>query len=245
MALDFQNGMLLNIPRDKSKLSEDKICSMEYICPLFHERLDYFLVTDVFSKKELENDAYITKYNLSARYRDFKIIDKKNIPKGYPEDHIKFTNGVCQAISIRAMHRIACSELTTKSIHFMFDGYLRDRMIKDYDNAHGSIIKFMIHSKVVPVKYTMLYEAIIYEPDEHDPTKINVKTTLVKLPVIHIDSVWNLDNESGFLVYYLSDNIIKSFYMDSLNCRHFQIEMHNPTVDKLLERTVTYGTKQI
>lgn len=195
-------------PEKKNKL----MTSTDLICPLYHERMPFFLSAAVFDKSELENNEYINKYLLNAKYRDFKFTDNQGFPAGFPIEDVTFDeNGFTQQISIRAMHRIACSDLTKNQIHFMFDPYVK-WILLDYDNHHGSLIKFMIHDKFVPIKYI----AHIYL--KGNPQPIEVK-------VLHIDDVWNLEKEPGFLIYYYEEetNEIKSVYLDKNIITGFQV----------------------
>ena len=119
MTESFKNNGL-NIP------IASNIHAIEFVNKIFHERLKYFLITDVFDKEEITDDAFLYKYNLNTKFRDFIVANKKMIPENYPIKNIHFDkNDNCELISIRAMHRIACSELTTGKIHFMFDSELQ------------------------------------------------------------------------------------------------------------------------
>lgn len=191
-------------------MAEKELLSTEYICPLYHERLIYFFAKDIFTKEELKDNNFINKFNLDARYRDYKIITKQDLPAGMPIENIEFTGEDKTAIvvSIRAMHRIACSELGTKSIHFMFNWNIKWKMF-NYDNEHGSLIKFMIHDRQIPAKWLF---------------RLYLKNnTILDLIGIRFEDVWNLDKESGVLIYYLEDNVIKTTYIDKNKINSLQI----------------------
>lgn len=191
-------------------MTEKELLSTEYICPLYHERLIYFFAKDIFTKEELKDNNFINKFNLDARYRDYKIITKQDLPAGMPIENIEFTGEDKTAIvvSIRAMHRIACSELGTKSIHFMFNWNIKWKMF-NYDNEHGSLIKFMIHDRQIPAKWLF---------------RLYLKNnTILDLIGIRFEDVWNLDKEPGVLIYYLEDNIIKTTYIDKNKINSLQI----------------------
>lgn len=191
-------------------MTEKELLSTEYICPLYHERLIYFFAKDIFTKEELKDNNFINKFGLDAKYRDYKIITKQDLPAGFPAENIEFTGEDNSAIvvSIRAMHRIACSELGTKSIHFMFNWNIKWKMF-NYDNDHGSLIKFMIHDRQIPAKWLF---------------RLYLKNnTILDLIGIRFEDVWNLDKEPGVLIYYLEDNIIKTIYIDKNKINSLQI----------------------
>lgn len=191
-------------------MTEKELLSTEYICPLYHERLIYFFAKDIFTKEELKDNNFINKFNLDARYRDYKIITKQDLPAGMPIENIEFTgeDKTTIVVSIRAMHRIACSELGTKSIHFMFNWNIKWKMF-NYDNEHGSLIKFMIHDRQIPAKWLF---------------RLYLKNnTILDLIGIRFEDVWNLDKEPGVLIYYLEDNIIKTIYIDKNKINSLQI----------------------
>ena len=200
------------------------ITSMEFICPLYHERLRYFLCEDVFPSSELENNSFIDKYRLDSRYRDLKLVDRNGFPPGYPVDNVTFgENGLAWLISIRAMHRIAVADLVEKDIHFMFDDYVRWHMY-DYDNQHGALIKFMVHDKFVPEKYTFGCE-FRDRPNEFFYYKL-----------VHIESVWNLDGKPGFLLYYITENNkLSSFYIDGIHIKNFTLTFNPHVLPKLIQ----------
>ena len=183
--------------------------SSEYICPLFHERLVYFVCQDVFNKDELENENYIKKYNLNDKFRDIKYIKANQFPAGYPVEKVNFDkDGYAALISIRAMHRIACADLFGDNIHFMFNNFVKWKIL-NYDNSTGgSLIKFVIHDKSIPVKYI----ADIKLAREKDP---------IRVQVLHIQSVWNLEKEPCFLVYYIIEtdegSRLDSAYIENFN----------------------------
>lgn len=208
----------------KDKKEKSLMTSTEYICPLYHERLRYFLCSDVFDKNELDPespDYFVNKYRIDARYRDIKRVDNQNFPPGYPVENVKFDDeGFAMLISIRAMHRIAVADLFNKNIHFMFNGYVKWYML-DYDNMHGSMIKFMIHDKMIPIKYQLTCEY------RNDPNHFYL------YQVIHVESVWNLDGKPGFLIYYFTeDRKIGSFYIDEYHLRGVKFAF-NPNVNLL------------
>ena len=200
------------------------ITSVEYICPLYHERMRYFLCEDVFPSSELENNSFIDKYRLDARYRDIKLVDKNGFPSEFPINDVVFNeNGLTWMISIRAMHRIVVSDLTEKNIHFMFDDYIRWQ-VYDYDNQHGSIIKFMLHDKFVPEKYTFGCE-FRDRPNQFFCYKL-----------IHMESVWNLDGMPGFLLYYITEtNKLSSFYIDSIHITDFTLVFNQCVLSKSMK----------
>lgn len=191
-------------------MDEKELLSTEYICPLYHERLIYFFANDIFTKDELENDKFIEKFGLDARYRDYKIITKDDLPAGMPVEKVTFNknNNTAIVVSIRAMHRIACSELGTKSIHFMFNWNIKWKMF-NYDNDHGSLIKFMIHNREVPAKWLFRIHL--------------ANNKYLDLIGIRFEDIWNLDNEPGMLIYYVENNTIKSMYIDKNKIASLQI----------------------
>jgi len=215
-------------------MSEDttkhKLTSVEYICPLYHERLRYFLCNDVFPASELENNAYIEKYALDARYRDIKQVTDKDFPAGYPIKNVTFDeHGFAMMISIRAMHRIAVSDLTEKNIHFMFNDYIRWHMY-EYDNQHGSLIKFMVHNQFVPEKY-------IFGCEYGDKPN-----QFYYYRLVHMESVWNLDGTPGFLLYYITEkNTLSSFYVDAIHIKRFNVSF-KPI--NLIDIATTKGAQQ-
>lgn len=194
------------MPDEKEKKRKEMV-NIELICPMYHERLDFFLPNMIFDKEEWENNAFIEKYDLNSRYRDYKILTNQNYPAGFPLENIVYTieGRRSVVISLRAMHRICCEDLFKKSIHFMSNPFVRWKVL-NYDNSHGSLIKFMIHSKSIPVKYDGIIKIL------NNPRPIQV-------PIFHIDPVWNLDFKSGFLVYYLelinNNPSLKTMYIDS------------------------------
>lgn len=177
--------------------------SFELICPLYHERLTYFVAEDVLPEDEVDNIENNEYYGLNVRYRDYKLIPKNGFPTGYPIEQVKFINGYSKILSIRGMHRILCADIGKDHIHFMFNPHLKWKML-DYDNSHGSILKYIIKEKTIPIKYRMY---------------VNYKNIQYTYDVIHIDDVWNLDKEQGLLVYYFDNRTsnIQSIYLDKWN----------------------------
>ena len=195
-----------------------KVASMEYICPLYPERMIFFLAKDVFIDEELENNKFITKYQLNAKYRDYKFITKENLPKGYPLKNVDFDKeGRTIAVSIRAMHRVCCADLLTKSIHCMADKFIRWKVF-DYDNQHGGLIKFMINDKQIPIKHKGRLSFT-------NRNGLINRIVNYDMQVLHVDSLWNLDMKAGLLVYYYEPNVksISSVYIDSENATQFKI----------------------
>ena len=187
--------------------------SAEFICPLYHERLEYFIPYKIFDKEEYEGAKFINLYKLNSRYRDFKILSLRDLPAGFPVDCIKYDYSDTEfyMISIRAMHRICCQDLLGKSIHFMKDQFTKWKIL-NYDNSHGSLIKFIIHNKEIPFKYRAYISLKNSKP-------------LLELNILHIDSLWNLDNKPGFLIYFYDKTTgkIESLYIDSDNIRDIKL----------------------
>ena len=193
---------------EENKQNPEEMVSIELICPMYHERMDFFLPNMIFDEDEWKDNAFIEKYHLDARYRDYKILSDQDYPPGFPLENVvhSLPNNESVVISLRAMHRIVCSDVFKDSIHFMNDGFVKWKVL-NYDNSHGAILKFLIHTHEIPVKY----EAFL---------KFHEDNKTYRLPVFHLDSLWNMDMMSGFLLYYLEYNIhnepsLKSMYIDN------------------------------
>ena len=66
------------------------------------------------------------------------------------------------------------------------------------------------------------------------PTALIPEVKKYKLDVVHMDSVWNINREPGFLVYFIDGTKINSFYIDSYNTKRITIIFKNELIDKLL-----------
>ena len=180
------------------------------------EKLIFLPMQFVFDKEELENieENIIKKYKLNPYFRDIKYAKKDDFPSRFPTSVLKFNeDGFCPLISIRAMHRICVSELFDKKIHFLFNKYLKEKMLT-YDNEHGCIIKSRLNKKIVGVNYNY---TIISKNAADESIKVNG---------LHTDFVSDVEGKPGLLVYYFTGEKIDTIYLSSADTQNFVIGMN-------------------